>query len=81
MTTRQPSIRPAKGVRRHDDNRYTYLASDGRSGALISVSRDSGDNLVIEVWRADDDVLVRAPYANLDLRPDLMDDATEGGPS
>jgi division protein CdvB (Snf7/Vps24/ESCRT-III family) len=66
---RKPSIR--KGVASHyaNDNQNIYDVGDQFSGALISVRRDlDTQQLVIEVYRADSDVVVSAPIENLDPR-------------
>lgn len=44
-----------------------YDVGDGESGALISVSRTPDGRLLIEVYRADADVLVRCDPLNLDF--------------
>jgi len=63
--TRKPTIRPQGGTA---STWPTYLASDGTSGALISIERSATGQLVIEVWRADADVVVSAPVESLDPR-------------
>lgn len=40
-----------------------YEFSDGRSGGLISLRRIGSGELVVDVYRIDDDVLVRGPRA------------------
>lgn len=60
MAIQYPSIRP-------NGRPGTYLASDGNTGALISISTDDDGALLIEVYRADANVLVRAPFENLDV--------------
>lgn len=44
----------------------TWRISEGKDSALLSVYRDSEGALVLSVWNADPDVLVRTPFANLD---------------
>jgi len=64
---RKPSITPARRTdpHGHRHGEAIYLASDHRSGALISIRRDSTDRLIIEVYRADADVIVRAPIGGV----------------
>lgn len=42
--------------------------SQGGSGGLISIQRNGAGQLVVELYRLDADVIVRAAEANLDLR-------------
>lgn len=82
---RKPTIR--KGVASHyaQAGESIYDVGDGRSGALIRVYRDPANAaapLVIEVYRADDDVVVRAPRTNVDtgaMLDELMDEIAADG--
>lgn len=64
---RKPSITRARQAdpHGHRHGEAIYLASDDRSGALISIRRDSTDRLIIEVYRADADVIVRTPIGGV----------------
>lgn len=73
---RKPTIK--RGVASHyaGTGESIYDVSDAQSGALIRVYRNpEGGPLVIEVYRADADVLVRADPANLDrdYAPEVTD--------
>jgi len=65
---RKPTIR--KGVASHyaGPGENVYDVGDGRSGALIRVYRNPADDdapLIIEVYRADADVIVRTPIGGV----------------
>jgi hypothetical protein len=64
-TARKPTIKKGVASNYASHRQNIYDVGDGQSGALISVERTPDGTLLIEVYRADPDVLVRCDPLNL----------------
>lgn len=60
---KQPLIHKARPADRYAaSGESIYEFTDGHSGGLIALARNAEDKLVVDVYRTDDDVVVRAPW-------------------
>lgn len=56
-----PTVHPGPASRYAARGERILEFSDGASGGLLSLRRDAAGRLVVEVYRADPDVIVRGP--------------------
>lgn len=62
--------KPADNYARPGETIYEF--TDGHSGGLISLARNDDDQLVVDVYRTDDDVIVRSPIRGVVLDESLI---------